>query len=257
VASDATVDAVFFDLYGTLLVYRDMAAAWARWLDTLHLCFQACGVETDRGTLASRCDGFFSKPEPIERRDGSTVYERRLATVCEGFGFDATPAQLRMLADESADSWQRHVPLDPAAPIVLAELAREFPVVLVSNFDHPPYVHRVLEREGIADYFAEVVISADVGVKKPDPRIFAGPLERLQLQPHRVVYVGDAPEDVAAAVAAGVRPILVRRGVAFTAAEASDFRTNRAPSMGAGEAGGVPTVASLPQVLERLREGSF
>jgi hypothetical protein len=67
------------------------------------------------------------------------------------------------------------------------------------------------------------------------------------------VYVGDAPEDVAA----GVRPILVRRGVAFTAAEASDFRTNRAPSIGAGEAGGVPAVASLPQVLERLREGSF
>jgi HAD superfamily hydrolase (TIGR01509 family) len=256
-ARDARVDAVFFDLYGTLLVYRDMAAAWADWLDTLHLWFQARGVETDRGTLASRCDGFFGKPEPVDRRDGLTVYERRLAILCEGFGLDVTPAQLRILADQSADSWQRHVPLDPAAPGVLAELARILPVVLVSNFDHPPHVHQVLEREGIADYFAEVVISADAGVKKPDPRIFAGPLEWLELQPHRVVYVGDAPEDVAAAVAAGVRPILLRRGMAFAAAEASDFRADRAPSTGTGEIEGVPTIASLPQLLGRLREGSF
>jgi HAD superfamily hydrolase (TIGR01549 family) len=256
-ASNATVDAVFFDLYGTLLVYGDMAAAWAGWLDTLHLCLRACGMETDRDTLGSRCVGFFSTPEPVQRGDGSTVYERRLAALCEGFGFDATATQLRMLADDSADSWQRHVPLDPAAPGVLAELARELPVVLVSNFDHPPHVHHVLEREAIADYFAEVLISADAGVKKPDPLIFAGPLQRLDLQPHRVVYVGDALEDVMASTAAGVRPILVRRDTAITAAEASDFRADGANSTGAREVEGVPVVTSLPQLLERLQEGSL
>lgn len=255
--SDADVDAVSFDLYGTLLVYRDIAAAWADWLDTLQLSLQDFGVDIDRGTLASRCDGFFSKPEPVGRRDGSTVYERRLAILCQGLGFDAAPTQLRELADASADAWQRRVPLDPAAPSVLAELARELPLVLVSNFDHPPHVHHVLEREGIADFFAEVVISADAGVKKPDPRIFAGPLERLKLSPHRVVHVGDAPEDVAAALAAGVRPVLLRRGLALAIADASDFRVGRSPSKSTSDLGDVPTVTDLPQVLGRLREGSL
>ena len=256
-AGDTAVDAVFFDLYGTLLVYGDMSAAWAEWLDTLHRCLQACGVETERESLASMCDGFFSRPEPDEHEKGSTVYERRIADLCDVIGFDATPAQLRMLADESADSWQRHVPLDPAAPGVLAELTLELPVVLVSNFDHPPHVHHVLEREAIAEYFTEVVISAEAGVKKPDPLIFAGPLDRLALQPRRVVYVGDAPEDVAAAIAAGVRPVLVRRDTAYTAAEASDFRADRAPSTDARDAEGIPTVTSLPQLLRRLWEGSI
>jgi HAD superfamily hydrolase (TIGR01549 family) len=251
-ASDGTVDAVFFDLYGTLLVYGDMAAAWEDWLDTLHHRFQACGAATDRDALASRCDGFFGMPEPVEHSVGSTVYERRLARLCRCFGFDATSAQLRLLADDTADSWQRYVPLDPAAPGVLAELAKELPLVLVSNFDHPPHVHDVLERDAIAEYFTEVVISAEAGVKKPDPRIFDGPLGRLRLQADRVVYVGDAPEDVMAATAAGLRPILVRRGT--DSAEAADFRAVRATSTGTREVEGVPVISSLQQLFWRLRE---
>lgn len=42
-------------------------------------------------------------------------------------------------------------------------------------------------------------------------RIFAPALQKTGLAPDQVVYVGDSPEAVQGAIAAGIRPILIRR----------------------------------------------
>lgn len=55
-----------------------------------------------------------------------------------------------------------------------------------------------------------VVDSGDVGVEKPDPKIFDFALEVLDLTPDDVWYVGDTPAfDVVGAKRAGIRPILM------------------------------------------------
>jgi epoxide hydrolase-like predicted phosphatase len=58
--------------------------------------------------------------------------------------------------------------------------------------------------------FDVVVDSSDVGVRKPDPAIYLLALERLGVaDPSRVVFLDDAPGNVAGAAAAGLRTILV------------------------------------------------
>ena len=49
-----------------------------------------------------------------------------------------------------------------------------------------------------------------MGVEKPDPAIFRHALDALGVDPARAVHVGDTPAaDVAGAIAAGARPVLV------------------------------------------------
>ena len=93
-----------------------------------------------------------------------------------------------------------------------------------TNFDHPPHVHSVLSKLGLTSLFDSVVISAEVGIKKPDPRIFDSALEQTEMKPEEVVYVGDTEDDTKAARDAGIVPILIQReneGNAF------DFNVNK------------------------------
>lgn len=70
---------------------------------------------------------------------------------------------------------------------------------LLSNswgFDYP--------REGWAELFDAVVISGEVGMRKPDPEIYALATERLGVPPPECVFVDDLRPNVRAAVTAGL-----------------------------------------------------
>lgn len=69
-------------------------------------------------------------------------------------------------------------------------LHKEYPLVLVSNFYGN--VESVLADFNMRHYFNEVVESAIVGVRKPDPRIFMLGVEALDLSPENVLVIGDS-----------------------------------------------------------------
>jgi putative hydrolase of the HAD superfamily len=65
-----------------------------------------------------------------------------------------------------------------------------------------------LDKEwGILDAFDQVVISAEVGLAKPDPLIFALTLERLKVTASEAVFVDDFTENTEAAAAAGLQAV--------------------------------------------------
>jgi putative hydrolase of the HAD superfamily len=68
----------------------------------------------------------------------------------------------------------------------------------------------LLERWQIADAFDELFISAEVGVTKPDPRIYHMALERLEAAPEEAVGVDDFKETGEAARALGMHAIHFR-----------------------------------------------
>ncbi|HEX2203544.1 MAG TPA: HAD-IA family hydrolase [Longimicrobium sp.] len=86
--------------------------------------------------------------------------------------------------------------------------ARGYRLGVVSNADGR--VEALLVELGLRPHFEVVVDSGDVGVEKPDPRIFRLALERMGVEPHEAAYVGDVYEiDVVGARAAGLRPFLI------------------------------------------------
>jgi putative hydrolase of the HAD superfamily len=75
-------------------------------------------------------------------------------------------------------------------------------------------------RHLFAELFDAVVISAEVGMRKPERRIFQLAVQQLGLEPAQCVFIDDIAENVAAAQAAGLAAVL-HRTAADTAAQLS------------------------------------
>ncbi len=73
-------------------------------------------------------------------------------------------------------------------------------------------VERELVRLGVRGAFAEIVCGEDAVRKKPDPEALWIALRRLAVEPADAAYVGDSPEDVNMARAAGVFAVGVDGG---------------------------------------------
>ena len=89
---------------------------------------------------------------------------------------------------------------------VLLRLQKEYPMVLVSNFYGN--IQTVLQEFGLDGIFSQIIESAVVGVRKPDPRIFTLGVEALGLKPEEVVVVGDSiDKDIVPAREAGCHTV--------------------------------------------------
>jgi len=99
--------------------------------------------------------------------------------------------------------------LDVSLVDFLRALRPRYQTALLSNaWDD---LRGVLERElKILDAFDQVIISAEVGLVKPDERIFRLALERLGVAPWEAVFVDDFSENVDGARAAGLHAIHFR-----------------------------------------------
>ena len=205
---------VFFDLYGTLLRYGNMEAAGESWFHAIRHELIACSRAFDEETLIRVCEEFLLQLEPPVQDDGLTVYERRIRELVGELGLELEVEELRRVSEASVAAWHAHTPLDPEAKSVLGELQGRYKLALISNFDHPPHVHQLLDELALRPFFDAVVVSGDVGVKKPDPAIFTPALEQTELATNEALFVGDSPEDdVAGARAAGLQPVLIRRSL--------------------------------------------
>lgn len=92
---------------------------------------------------------------------------------------------------------------------VLQQIYGQLPMVLVSNFyGNMPVVLREFGLDGL---FQQVIESAVVGFRKPDPRIFQMGVEALSLAPSEVAVVGDSIEkDIIPARQIGCKSIWIK-----------------------------------------------
>jgi putative hydrolase of the HAD superfamily len=120
---------------------------------------------------------------------------------------------------------------------VLTDLrARGLKIGIVSNWD--TRLKAISDGLGLTPLVDFLVISAEAGVRKPDPRIFRIALERAGVRPEEAIHVGDLPEeDAEGARRAGVRPVLIDRRKRLTA--------KQPPSE-------IPVVTSLAELIPLL-----
>jgi putative hydrolase of the HAD superfamily len=79
--------------------------------------------------------------------------------------------------------------LKGAKPI-LEKLAAHYPLVLVSNFYGN--IETVLKDFGLRNYFCKIIESSVVGIRKPDPGIFALGVKALGMNPEEIAVIGDS-----------------------------------------------------------------
>jgi putative hydrolase of the HAD superfamily len=83
-----------------------------------------------------------------------------------------------------------------------------------------------IEAVGLGEHFSITLAAHTFGCAKPDSRIFLAMLERLQLSPHEVMYLGDDLRlDIAGAQQVGMLATWVnRRGISLTQTAYADIK---------------------------------
>lgn len=115
--------------------------------------------------------------------------------------------ELGIDTDELAELWEDYWViscLDQEVETAVRSLRPRYRVVALSNaFSNAR--EEVTRRFGLDDLVEFMVISGEVGVAKPDPRIYEIMLSTLSLEPHEVLYVDDVEANVQAARDLGIR----------------------------------------------------
>ncbi|HXF51315.1 MAG TPA: HAD family phosphatase [Dehalococcoidia bacterium] len=108
------------------------------------------------------------------------------------------------------DEWTAGMRLIEDNVALVRRLRPSYRTQVLSNADATlPERMRLL---GVYDLFDDVVVSAHVGVAKPDRRIYELAASRLALSPEACVFIDDSERNVEAAREAGMRAVLFRVG---------------------------------------------
>jgi HAD superfamily hydrolase (TIGR01549 family) len=125
---------------------------------------------------------------------------------------------------------------------LLDELRATYRLGLFSNFDHAPPLRQRLARDGLVDWLDPIVVSAELGWRKPGKEAFRKALELAGERPERILFVGDSlSDDVGGACAAGIDCAWVNSG-----SIAAEWIASPAPGTAADPSRGGGTEETLP-----------
>lgn len=134
--------------------------------------------------------------------DQATLRVERFRRLAVELGLSDLPVDRVSAYYLEALSGQPH--LLPGALATVRRMAKRFPLALVTN-GIAAVQRRRFAASPIMPCFQAVVISEEVGIAKPDPRIFEPALKKIGIEAGDVLYVGDSvTSDMAAARNAGM-----------------------------------------------------
>lgn len=221
-----TCDAVLFDLFDTLVLFErerlpELHVNGRTIRSTaghLHEALRRFAPEVELGDFVNALVWSWQEAERVRNETHREVTApERFAALFGRLGLD--PARLpaetipTLLATHMRELSKAMV--FPAHHRALLQELRQaaLRMAVVSNFDYTPTARFVLERAGVADLFDAIVVSDEVGWRKPKAVIFERALARLAVRSDRALFVGDRADiDVAGAQAVGMRAVWVNRG---------------------------------------------
>ncbi len=228
VAVHPRIDAILFDLFGTLVSIDGALLPRERWTEGEAEYARVSTIPA----LEELLDGLTPRPsrdrfvEALQRVSIAMTAEKKERGHIELSSRERFQRALHALELEGAidslaeEMSERHMASLAAAVVcpgdrreILDRLRGDYRVGLVSNFDHASTAHAVLARNGLTELLDTIVISDDVGVRKPGSRIFEIACEAIAVDPSRCLYVGDSyGPDVEGATGAGLHVVWIDNG---------------------------------------------
>ncbi len=104
------------------------------------------------------------------------------------------------------------VAFDDADPALQKLSRRDVKLGIISNVSSHEVAMGILDNVRLTKYFDQVVTSASVGIRKPDPGIFQYALMQFKARPEEAVMIGDSEmQDIGGGYVAGLKTVLVDR----------------------------------------------
>jgi putative hydrolase of the HAD superfamily len=189
-----SIKAVVFDFGNVLGFFSHRRAAE-------QLALHAPGGVTPDDILTFLGDGELE----IAFEEGRLSTPEVLARLRQRFGLRGSDEQLERAA---GDMFTPNGPVCALVPL----LRRRYRLVLLSNTND---LHFRQFRRQFADtlgHFHALVVSHEVGVRKPDPAVYHHARERAGCAAHECLFIDDLPVNVVAARACGWQSVVYRKG---------------------------------------------
>lgn len=207
---------ILFDLGFTLINFEgDFKQAMVESYSALARSLIAAGCDLDEAAFVSRFNEVIShyyhtrEIDLIER-----PVEESLRKALGSFGLDHLPGQLVQDAIQAMYLYtENYWKVEPDTHATLEALqVNGYRLGLISNAANPLDLNRLIDDHDLRKYFEVILISAEEGIRKPDPRIIQRALDRLGVNPEEAVLVGDTLNaDILGAHNAGVKGIWITR----------------------------------------------
>lgn len=204
------IKAIGFDLFNTLLtVHPDaMAEAHKRQIQALH--DEGLAVEAEAfGTAYVEAAVKFLK---AAHKDGRETHNRYwVAEALESLGYNLSPEDPRVTkaVDAHFSAFYPNSELIPGTKELLGELGERYPLGMLSNFTDGPAVRKLIDLLGLSPFFQHVLVSGELGYRKPHPYVFERFVEAMDVPADQILFVGDdLNADVKGARDAGLQPVL-------------------------------------------------
>jgi putative hydrolase of the HAD superfamily len=145
------------------------------------------------------------------RKDGKETHNRfwiSEALAAQGYQVPPEDWRIAVAVDGYFSAFLDYCRLIPGTLSMLETVKRDYRLGLLTNFTHGPAARNILAQVGITPFFSTILISGELGYRKPHPSVFIKLIDQLGVQTHQMLYVGDDPEpDITGARAAGIQPV--------------------------------------------------
>jgi putative hydrolase of the HAD superfamily len=203
------IKAIGFDLFNTLITAEQ---------DTLHDAMDRLMRSLAHSGFALNSDAFkralldatlrFLEQTKIDGRETHNRFWISAALETQGYNIPPDDIRISRAVDDYFSAFFDHCRLIPETIEMLETLKGQYQLGLLSNFTHSPAARGVIDSLGLAPFFEIVLISDDLGYRKPYPLVFVQLRDALGVKDHEMLYIGDDPvSDIAGARQAGLRPV--------------------------------------------------
>lgn len=205
--------AVFFDVGNTLVFpYPSVSEVCRQVLQRAGYAADIAAIDALMPMVDAYYEDRYRDDDTFWTDEGETsgVWVGMYSLLCRQLGIDEDAETLaRRVYDEFGDAsrWRAY---DDVLPALIRLKDAGVMTGIISNWDRR--LATVLEGLGLSPYLDTVISSAEVGLHKPDPRIFQLACDRLGVLPDEAAHIGDHHyADIVGATAVGMTAILIDR----------------------------------------------
>jgi len=160
----------------------------------------------DLNSLALALDPVYGKSSRGEVKD----FDEFWRLVLKNLTIAPDPELIKELDDFRSHNYASVFSLYPRAVPVLQYLKKKYTLALVSNCSIGTRL--IISSLGIDIFFKAIVLSYEVGARKPDKRMYVRALESTDLTSKDCIFIADEISDLEGARDVGLGTLLVRQG---------------------------------------------
>lgn len=198
------VKCIGFDLYSTLI--NTDKHNWNEMMESVYSIIQDLGYkDTFENFLEVRNEIYWKWREYREKNYVELTSKIWWREILQKLNLVFLKTDILKIILTSHQKWRTQISIYPEVKKLLFDLKKRFKIVCISNISNGDLAREDMDIFGILKIFDYVVMSSDLGIRKPSPKIFEHVLNHLKIKRNEMIFVGDTLyDDIQGAKAAGL-----------------------------------------------------